>query len=115
MQIGRNSQTPLSFRNGVRLKSVLQIYSPTSINKTLLAKLFRRKNMRCRFTFVLVIIALSTIAALNVVSAENWPQWRGPALNGVSDEKNLPVKWTTEENVTWKLEMPGWSGSTLIV
>src|SRR5262245_65977020 len=75
---------------------------------------FRRKDMRRRFTLVLVIIVLSTIASLNIVSAENWPQWRGPALNGVSDEKNLPVKWTTEENITWKLEMPGWSGSTPI-
>ena len=28
------------------------------------------------------------------VSAENWPQWRGPSLNGVSTEKGLPVKWT---------------------
>lgn len=48
-------------------------------------------------------------------SAQNWPQWRGPALNGVSTEKNLPVKWTTEENVVWKLEMPEWSGSTPII
>jgi outer membrane protein assembly factor BamB len=73
--------------------------------------------MRRRFTLllVLVIIALSTAASLNIVSADNWPQWRGPALNGVSDEKNLPVKWTTEENVTWKLEMPAWSGSTPII
>jgi outer membrane protein assembly factor BamB len=71
--------------------------------------------MRCRFTLVLVIIALSTIAMLKIVSAENWPQWRGPTLNGVSGEKDLPVKWTTEENVTWKLAMPGWSGSTPII
>lgn len=71
--------------------------------------------MRCRYTLVLVIIALSTAASLNIVSAENWPQWRGPALNGVSGEKNLPIKWTTEENVTWKLEMPAWSGSTPII
>ena len=47
--------------------------------------------------------------------AQNWPQWRGPALNGVSTEKNLPLKWTTEENVVWKLEMPEWSGSTPII
>jgi outer membrane protein assembly factor BamB len=71
--------------------------------------------MRRRFTLVLVIIVLSTVAALNIVSADNWPQWRGPALNGISNEKNLPVKWTTEENVTWKLEMPAWSGSTPII
>src|SRR5262247_1602008 len=71
--------------------------------------------MRRRFTLVLVIIALSTVAALNIVSADNWPQWRGPALNGISNEKNLPVKWTVEENVTWKLQMPAWSGSTPII
>src|SRR5262245_6712538 len=76
---------------------------------------FRRKDMRRRFTLVLVIIALSTVATLNIVSADNWPQWRGPALNGVSGEKNLPVKWTVEENVTWKLEMSAWSGSTPII
>jgi outer membrane protein assembly factor BamB len=50
-----------------------------------------------------------------IVHAENWPQWRGPGLNGVSTEKNLPVKWTTEENVVWKVAMPGFSGSTPII
>src|SRR5687768_18507122 len=50
-----------------------------------------------------------------VVRAENWPQWRGPSLNGVSNEKNLPVKWTAEENVIWKVAMPGVSGATPIV
>ena len=49
------------------------------------------------------------------VRAENWPQWRGPSLNGISTEKNLPVKWTIEENVAWKLAMPEWSGSTPII
>jgi outer membrane protein assembly factor BamB len=53
--------------------------------------------------------------SLTVVQAENWPQWRGPSLNGVSSEKNLPVKWTTEENVVWKVPMTGVSGSTPII
>jgi outer membrane protein assembly factor BamB len=44
-----------------------------------------------------------------------WPQWRGPALNGISTETNLPVKWSTEENVAWKLPLPGRSGSTPII
>src|SRR5918996_3053933 len=60
---------------------------------------------------VLAVVLLSFV----VVQAENWPQWRGPALNGVSNEKNLPVKGTTEENVVWKVAMPGWSGSTPII
>lgn len=45
----------------------------------------------------------------------NWPQWRGPSLDGVSQETGLPEKWTTEENVTWKLALPGRSGATPIV
>jgi outer membrane protein assembly factor BamB len=47
--------------------------------------------------------------------AENWPQWRGPSLNGVSGESGLPIKWTTTQGVAWKLKMPGFSGSTPIV
>jgi outer membrane protein assembly factor BamB len=47
--------------------------------------------------------------------ADNWPQWRGPHLNGTSSEKNLPSRWTTEENVTWKLAMPSLSGATPII
>jgi outer membrane protein assembly factor BamB len=67
--------------------------------------------MRARLFGVLTVITLS----LSAVRAENWPQWRGPSMNGVSNEKNLPVKWTTEENVVWKTTMPGWSGSTPII
>ncbi len=49
------------------------------------------------------------------LSAQNWPQWRGPQLNGVSTEKGLPLKWTPESNVAWKFPLPEWSGATPIV
>jgi outer membrane protein assembly factor BamB len=61
------------------------------------------------------IILTSLVAASSALSAENWPQWRGPALNGLSAEKNLPVRWSPTENITWKLVLPAWSGSTPIV
>ena len=67
--------------------------------------------MRKRILFALIVALLSIKAAL----ADNWPQWRGPSLNGTSAEKNLPLKWSTEENVTWKLALPSWSGSTPII
>lgn len=47
--------------------------------------------------------------------AENWPQWRGPNLDGTSAEKGLPVSWSKTENVTWRLDMPMRSGSTPII
>lgn len=50
-----------------------------------------------------------------VLSAANWPQWRGPENNQISRETNLPVRWSPTENITWKLPMPGRSGSTPII
>jgi len=47
--------------------------------------------------------------------AENWPPWRGPALNGTSPDKLVPFRWSTTQNISWKLALPAWSGSTPIV
>ncbi len=65
-----------------------------------------------RFAFASSIVLLAIPAR---VAAENWPQWRGPSLNGISAEKNLPVAWSVTENITWKLPLPSLSGSTPIV
>ena len=50
--------------------------------------------------------------SLNAVRAENWPQWRGPKNNGISNETNTPTKWSKTENVTWRLPLPGPAGAT---
>ncbi len=62
----------------------------------------------------ILIVAALTIAAVPL-RADNWPQWRGPSLNGVSAETSLPVRWSKIQNIAWKLAMPAWSGSTPIV
>lgn len=62
-----------------------------------------------------LVLALVVIGLGHTLAAENWPQWRGPDANGVSRERNLPVTWSTEEHITWKLPMPAWSGSTPII
>jgi len=59
-------------------------------------------------------VTLAVILVADLV-AENWPQWRGPDLTGVSREKNLPVRWTPEENIAWKLPLPDRSGATPII
>ena len=60
------------------------------------------------------VICLASLAIFSL-AAENWPQWRGPGLNGVSNEKDLPVRWGRDENVAWKLPLPSWSGATPII
>lgn len=59
----------------------------------------------------LIVVACGTVQ----LGADNWPQWRGPFLNGVSRETNLPVRWSKTEGLAWTLPLPAWSGSTPIV
>src|SRR6187549_3637113 len=63
------------------------------------------------------IVVISLLLAFGALPAraENWPQWRGPSANGLSSELNLPVRWSVTDNITWKLALPAWSGSTPIV
>ena len=42
-----------------------------------------------------VLLVLTSGSSL----AENWPQFRGPGGQGVATEKNLPLKWSADENV----------------
>jgi len=46
---------------------------------------------------------------------ENWPQFRGPTLQGISPEKNLPIHWSATEHVLWKTSIPGAGWSSPIV
>ena len=64
---------------------------------------------------MLLVIALILAAGLPA-SAENWPQWRGPHLNGTSTTaKNLPTTWSKTENVKWSLALPSWAAATPII
>jgi len=67
--------------------------------------------MRSFATLICAVLVWTTAR----VGAENWPQWRGPLLNGLSHEKNLPVRWSKTEGLAWTLPLPAWSGSTPIV
>src|SRR5579884_1213893 len=64
-----------------------------------------------RRLFLSVILLLPVHSAL----AGDWPQFRGPGGTGVSEEKGLPVKWSTTENVRWKAELPGRGVSSPVI
>ena len=52
-----------------------------------------------------------------VVSAQNWPTFRGPGARGVAEKQNLPVSWdvASGKNIAWKTEIPGLGLSSPIV
>ena len=46
----------------------------------------------------------------SVGSATEWPEFRGPTGQGISQAKNVPVSWSSANGVAWKVEAPeGWS------
>src|SRR5215471_6945547 len=47
--------------------------------------------------------------------ANEWPQFRGPGGSGVAAEKDLPAKWSPQENIRWKAEIPGRGVSSPVV
>jgi outer membrane protein assembly factor BamB len=48
-------------------------------------------------------------------AAADWPRFRGPAAEGVSDDKAVPDRWSATENVAWKTALPGPGASSPIV
>ncbi|TFG50878.1 MAG: hypothetical protein E4H40_00340 [Candidatus Brocadiia bacterium] len=63
-------------------------------------------------------VLLAVIAGLllcETVFGGDWPQWRGPFLNGSADEKNLPSKFSPREGVSWVSALPGPSSATPVI
>lgn len=62
----------------------------------------------------LTVMALLLGLSPSVSGSANWPGWRGDG-SGVSDEKNLPLKWDAQTNVAWKTPLPGEGNSSPVV
>ncbi len=58
----------------------------------------------------LVLLGLTPVAL-----AANWAQWRGPSQNGVAIGTGYPTKWSSTENIAWKVALPGRGASTPVV
>ncbi len=63
-----------------------------------------------------LVIALCTTLSLPAMEGgEDWPSMRGPAMTGVTLEKNLPERWSATEGIAWRTKLPGAGVSTPIV
>ncbi len=64
---------------------------------------------------LLIFAAFTVISSLSAIEADDaaihWNQFRGPAGDGVSESKLLPVEFDESKNVRWKVGIPeqGWS------
>ncbi len=49
------------------------------------------------------------------LASAHWPQFRGPSGQGVSDARGLPVTWSANQNLLWRMGLPGAGSSSPIV
>ncbi len=59
-----------------------------------------------------VAVCALLLASFDAASAENWPQWRGPQARSVAAESDYPTKFSADEGVAWKVDLPGVGSST---
>jgi outer membrane protein assembly factor BamB len=54
------------------------------------------------------ILSILLASSVGVLSASDWPEWRGPNRDGTSTETNLPSQWSPAgQNVAWSLPFGG--------
>ncbi|SVD13712.1 uncharacterized protein METZ01_LOCUS366566, partial [marine metagenome] len=61
------------------------------------------------------LISVLLILAPSFLWGEDWPRFRGPQGNGVSQDANTPLTWSDKDNLKWKLALPGPGSSSPIV
>jgi outer membrane protein assembly factor BamB len=60
-------------------------------------------------------VNLVFLILLSVLFVEDWPQFRGPTGQGVSEERGLPLTWSESKNVRWKTPIPGRGWSSPVI
>ncbi len=68
-----------------------------------------------QFVIAVLFLLITVVCHTADVVAENWLQWRGPAFAGDVAGGDYPVSWTKDDNLAWKVELPGPGCSTPLV
>ncbi len=62
-----------------------------------------------------LVLLASLLLPACLQAEENWPRFRGPTGQGLSDSTGLPLKWSESENVKWKTAVHGKAWSSPVV
>jgi len=64
---------------------------------------------------VWLIAVVAGLAAPRVLSAADWPEFRGPSGQGYSADTGAPLSWSESENIAWKTPLPGRGWSSPVI
>src|SRR5262245_42250437 len=67
--------------------------------------------MRIATCFISLISDISAFAS----DPAYWPQWRGPSGQGYVTDTRVPLEWSENKNLLWKLNLPGAGHSTPVI
>jgi outer membrane protein assembly factor BamB len=70
---------------------------------------------RSRTAWWLTFGVLGLVLTPSLRAGDGWPQWRGPGGQGHSDDSQVPLRWSSRENLLWKADLPGFGNSTPII
>ena len=71
--------------------------------------------MKFRKTLSTLPLLIFFLLHAAMLRSENWPAWRGPEGTGVCHETNLPLRWSTNDNVRWRVPLPERGNSTPVI
>jgi len=61
---------------------------------------------------IILGLLLGSVAAL---ASDDWPQFRGPGGDGISEATGLPANWSETANIRWKTSIPGRGHSSPVI
>jgi len=67
--------------------------------------------VRCSIFRVSLLLLSVVVGSLRA----EWPQFRGPTGQGISPAQGLPLKWSEEKHIVWKVAIPGKGWSSPVV
>lgn len=71
--------------------------------------------MFCHTRPVRIVVTLAILLPTTAVTAQNWPNWRGPNHDGISTETGLQTKWDSTPPIVWRRELgPAFSAITCV-
>jgi outer membrane protein assembly factor BamB len=65
--------------------------------------------------FLVAAMVLLFVQATGASDKGNWPDWRGPTGDGLSDITDLPLHWSETKNIVWKTRLHDHGYSTPVV
>jgi outer membrane protein assembly factor BamB len=61
------------------------------------------------------LFVAAVLSAAGSSESADWTQFRGPTGQGHADVTHLPLTWSENENIDWKVAMPGFGWSSPVV